>query len=209
MNILIADDHELIINGIADLIAKTFHPFKVYKALNKTELYNCLRATSIDLLIQDIRFGADDALSFLPDIKTQYPQLIIIALTSISSLVIINKLSHLKINGIVLKSDNTEELIQAIKNCLEKQVYESAQIKLLKKSFDQSTEIILSKREKEILTEILHSKTIKQIAETLFISTKTVEMHRSNLFIKFDVQNVTGLINKVLLTQVMHEGFNL
>lgn len=45
----------------------------------------------------------------------------------------------------------------------------------------------------------MKGKRIKEIGEALFISPKTVENHRSNLFVKFEVNNVTALINKALL----------
>ncbi|HLV41776.1 MAG TPA: LuxR C-terminal-related transcriptional regulator, partial [Brumimicrobium sp.] len=63
----------------------------------------------------------------------------------------------------------------------------------------KSEQIVLTRREKEVLNETLKGKKIKEIADALFISVKTVENHRSNLFVKFEVSNVSGLIKKALL----------
>lgn len=57
----------------------------------------------------------------------------------------------------------------------------------------------LTRREKEVLSELLKEKSNKAIAEALFISEKTVEHHKANLCVKFDVKNVTGLVKKAIV----------
>jgi DNA-binding CsgD family transcriptional regulator len=63
----------------------------------------------------------------------------------------------------------------------------------------------LSKREKEVLQQILMEKNTPQIADALFVSVKTVEMHRANLFLKLGVKNITGLIKKAILFNLVDE----
>jgi DNA-binding CsgD family transcriptional regulator len=58
--------------------------------------------------------------------------------------------------------------------------------------------VYLTEREKDVLREIMNEKSIKEIAKTLFISEKTVEHHRANLFIKLEVKNSTGLVKKTM-----------
>ncbi|MCT4582687.1 MAG: helix-turn-helix transcriptional regulator [Flavobacteriales bacterium] len=65
--------------------------------------------------------------------------------------------------------------------------------------------IILTKREREVLEVIMREKSIKQIAEELFISEKTVELHRSNLFVKLDVKNITGLVKKAIALNLLDD----
>lgn len=55
-----------------------------------------------------------------------------------------------------------------------------------------------TRREKEILELVVQGLTTKEIASALFISEKTVETHRSNLFAKFDVKNVVSLVKMAI-----------
>jgi DNA-binding NarL/FixJ family response regulator len=87
----------------------------------------------------------------------------------------------------------------------ESEVYFSKAIEHILKSVkeDQSTQ--LSERELEVLREISNGKTSKEISEHLFISIKTVEMHRSNLFSKLDVSNVVSLVKKAITLNLIDE----
>lgn len=192
MNILIADDHQLIAASLENLIKTKEN--KIFIAYNLKMLENILATNSIDLLIQDVRFGNDNAIDFLPKIITENRNCKIIVLTSITDEYTIKKLIKFGIHGFLSKSESIEKINFAINEVTLGKTYFSSITGYLGKGG-----IILSRREKEILNEILKEKTISQVAEALFISTKTVEMHRANLFIKLDVKNITGLVKKTIL----------
>jgi DNA-binding NarL/FixJ family response regulator len=108
------------------------------------------------------------------------------------------------IHGYVIKVDGVEEIQQAIHSVQNDEVYLSPalQKQLIDTSLSQNSsenEIRLTQREKEVLGEILNEKSTKEIADSLFISEKTVEGYRSNLFVKFDVKNVAGLVKKAII----------
>lgn len=203
MNILIADDHLLIIDGLKTLLLKNYPGCTIFNATNKKELFQQLKECNLDILIQDVRFGNDNAQDFLNEITKDYKDLKIILLTSISNSLIINKLLKEKISGFVLKNEVSETIVTAINLALKNEFYLSKDLD--KKKSVITNQIILSIREKEIVKEILNEKSIIEIAQTLYISPKTVEMHRNNLFLKLNVKNITGLVKKVLIDNLLED----
>lgn len=203
MKVIIADDHQLIINGLQSVLTEKYPQVEVDGAINKSILYELLATNKYDVLIQDLKFGADNAKDFLKEIKSEYPSLKIIVLSSISDSVTIKQLSNL-VDGYVIKSESLEELTNAISKVTngEKYFSELASNRLKENSVD---EITLTRREKEVLQVTLQEKSIKEIADILCISEKTVELHRSNLFVKLDVKNITGLVKKAIALNLIEE----
>jgi DNA-binding NarL/FixJ family response regulator len=204
MTIVLADDHTLILNGLSSLLKSSFIDAQIICVTNKAELLNALQNNTVTVLVQDVRFGKDDARDFVDSLKIDYPQLKIVLLTSISDAHSISNMIRLKIDGLILKSETSDQIVQSIKDVLDgNRILPQHNQKLTDNKIELITQ--LSRREKEVLREILNEKSIKEIANTLYISDKTVEMHRSNLFVKLDVKNVTGLVKKAILLNLLEE----
>lgn len=204
MKIIIADDHHLIVEGLKTAIQKSHPDFEIYSAMNKIELFEILQSNNVKVLIQDIKFGDSNAKDFIDEIKIRFPKVKIILLSSVSDSVSIRQLSK-KVDSYILKSESLDEIIAAIDSTLKGDKYFSKESLKRLNEFPEDDQIILSRREKEVLAVIMKEKSIKEIAETLFISEKTVEMHRSNLFVKLDVKNLTGLIKKAIALNLIDE----
>jgi len=197
MKLLIADDHQLILDGLLSVVKTNFPDSDVYTAINKTELFEILQSNAIEILIQDVKFGEYHASDFMDEIKSEFPTTKVIFLTSVSDSVSITKLGQ-SVDGYVLKSESLEEIIRAIKAVNKGEKYFSEQSKAKIEQLIPDTDIVLTRREKEVLEVIMQEKSTKEIAEILSISDKTVELHRSNLFVKLNVKNLTGLIKKTI-----------
>jgi len=204
MKIIIADDHHLIVEGLKAAVQKSFPDFDINTSMNKQELFETLESQTTDILIQDIKFGYSNAKDFLDEIKTKFPKLKIILLSSVSDSVSIKQLSK-KVDSYILKSESLDEINTAIDSIINDKKYFSKESTKRLNEFQEDNEIVLSRREKEVLAVIMQEKSIKEIAEILFISEKTVEMHRSNLFVKLDVKNLTGLIKKAIALNLVDE----
>ncbi len=204
MKIIIADDHHLIVEGLKAAVQKSFPVFDINTSMNKQELFETLESQTTDILIQDIKFGDSNAKDFLDEIKTKFPKLKIILLSSVSDSVSIKQLSK-KVDSYILKSESLDEINTAIDSIINGKKYFSKESTKRLNEFQEDNEIVLSRREKEVLAVIMQEKSIKEIAEILFISEKTVEMHRSNLFVKLDVKNLTGLIKKAIALNLVDE----
>ena len=202
MKILLADDHQLILNGLLSVLEKQFPNAELAGVLNKSELFECLKKESYDILIQDLKFGADNAKDFLDEIRIDFPEMKIILLTTVSDSVTIKHLSK-KVDSYILKSESLDEIITAINSLNAGNKYYSTLAEQKMNDLVPDDSIVLTRREKEVLEVIMKEKSIKQIAEELFISQKTVELHRSNLFIKLDVKNITGLVKKAIALNLL------
>lgn len=202
MRIIVADDHHLVLAGLSNAIQLNYPECKLDQAIDKTELDGLLKSGTADLLILDVKFGADNAKEFLPELKENYPNLKILMLSSVSDQMSITFLTNLGIDGYLLKSDSLVEVLSAIRQILNGKSYFSAKIS---SSSEQEAEILLSPREKEVLQLIINEKSTKQISIELGISEKTVEMHRANMFVKLEVKNLTGLVKKTILLGLLGE----
>lgn len=203
LNITIADDHDLIINGFKEIIKKEYPDKNIFSANNLDTLKNLLERQPIDLLFQDIRFGKEDARLFIQEIKNQYPLLKVVIISSLDDLNALQILKNQGIDGYILKSDENQEILNAIvavekgtfyfSKGLRSLLAENSLVKIKKE------EIYLTPREKEVLSLILNEKTTKEIAATLFLSEKTIENYRANLLLKFNVKFLAGLVKKAIL----------
>lgn len=204
MNVLIADDHGLIAQGVKTFLLAHAPQLLVFEAASKAELQRELQDQKIDVLFQDVRFGPDDARDILPWVRTLSPDTKIIALSSLQDTLSIQQMLSAGCSGYITKGAPLSELLQGIEAVVEGDMYLSSDIRgKVLKAFAQEKhvhdEIQLTGRERQVLRGIHDELSTKEIADQLNISEKTVEGYRANLFLKFQVKNVAGLVKKSML----------
>lgn len=202
MKIIIADDHHLVLEGLGNAITLNYPDAQLSYAINKQELDGLLLNSEFDLLILDVKFGRDNAKLFINELKAKHHALKILIVSSVSDLHSVQLIKQMGVEGYILKSDSLVEVLSGVRSVLKGEKYFSAS---LPQEGDENDEIVLTPREKQVLTHILDEKSTKQIAEVLNVSEKTVEMHRSNMFMKFDVKNVTGLVKKTIILGLLED----
>lgn len=147
MNILIAEDHDLIVDGLKKLLEK--EGYTIFHSSNEEGLFHVLKQKHIDLLIQDIRFGAVDARTILPKIIEDHPQLKILALTSLDDQASVQSVISAKVHGYVVKSEPTFIILEAIKCINAGETYLSPEVtQILSGRADYLPMVQLSKRER-------------------------------------------------------------
>lgn len=199
MNIIVADDHQLIVDSLLQALQNRFSEHKITGVEDKKNLLYQLSIQKTDVLLLDIHFGNDFAGDFLPEILQEFPHLKVAILSSENKPFIVSQFLNHDIEGFIHKSESLNKIEEAVSQIIDGQKYFS---EIIKKEEDAKNNIDLTPREIEVLQEILLEKPTKLIASDLKISEKTVEMHRNNLFVKFDVNNVAGLVKKAY-----QEGF--
>lgn len=204
LNIVIADDHSLILDGFKNLMESQLPKSKIYTVENKTTLFKLLEENPIDILFQDIKFGRDDAREFISTLKDMSPDLKIVIISTYNDQHTVQTLVKQGIDGFISKSDHSHEIINSIEALLSGNKYYSTDIQFntSQSQLRDKANIVLTRREKEVLRAIVDGKTIKESADILCLSEKTIESYRSNLFLKFEVNNVASLVKKAIL-----EGF--
>ncbi|MCW3084597.1 MAG: DNA-binding response regulator [Bacteroidetes bacterium] len=206
LRIAIADDHPVVSKGISFLIKKDPSWELMFVAQSKNELLEQLKNHLVDMLILDVVMPDVSSTDLFSEILQAYPNLRIIAYTSLNSPILIKMLFKEGVKGYVNKNDPLEELADAIRAIgNDGGIYIAEQYKhLIAKKYDSDTEPGISKREREVLTLIAQQLTTAEIAEKLFISANTVESHRKKLFEKFQVSNMTGLITEAIRQGYIH-----
>ena len=201
MKIIVADDHELIASGIRSFLLSKNESIIVDNALNLSQLNSLLAANSYTVLLQDIRFGDTDARTFIKELKSKFPALKIVALSSHSDEFTVKSSLASGFDAYVSKSAPVQEVFLAIETVLLDKQYVSSDIEkgMLSSFLTERKQLKLTNRELEVLKGIHDELSTKEIAAKLFLSEKTIEGYRSSLFLKFDVKNVAGLVKQAIL----------
>nr|WP_315253168.1 response regulator transcription factor [uncultured Flavobacterium sp.] len=199
IQIAITDDHTIVIEGIKTMLKSNKEIEVVQTFENLTDTFKNLDST-IRVLLLDINLPDGNGITACKTLLEQFPNLKIIALTNFEDSLFIKQIIKNGAMGYLLKNTSKTELSEAIKEVLNGNRYLPKKISdiLLNDSIglENSTYFIpkLTSREKEILNLIIKEFTTEEIASQLFISSKTVESHRSNLTQKLGVKNTAGLV---------------
>lgn len=199
ISLAIVDDHQIVIDGLKSLLQghpnfivniESNHPEKMEKLLTSVE---------IDILITDIMMPLMNGAQLAKMVKLNFPNIKVLALSMSGQGDLVNQMiDDSDISGYVLKNLGKQELITALEKIANGGVYFSEEVleEMMKASERKKTvdEIHLTLREIEIIRLIEKEYNNKQIAEHLFISERTVETHRKNIFRKTQTSGLIGLI---------------
>jgi len=199
IRIIIADDHQLFRNGLKILL-NSFPEFEVTgEASNGEEFLSLIKNTEADIALMDINMPEMDGIEATRKGLKISPQLNIIALSMYGEEEYYYKMVDAGAKGFLLKDSDISEVKEAILTVLKGGSYFSQEllyhvIQKFKHREHETKTANLSKREKEILLKICEGLSNQQIAETLFISKRTVDKHRANLLGKTNSKNTASLI---------------
>jgi DNA-binding NarL/FixJ family response regulator len=192
--VFIVDDHYMIIEGIRSLLQ---HEKKIEWAGHAMNAFSCmayLQQQQPDVILMDINLPDKSGIDLCKEVKTEYPAIQIIGLSSFNQQSFIQKMVGNGAAGYVLKNATREELVEAIETVLEGKIFLSNEASLTVQKNEDAKIPIVTRREKEVLLLIAEGLTNNEIALKLFISTTTVDSHRKNLLTKFEVKNTASLI---------------
>src|SRR5699024_7072651 len=119
MTIAIVDDHQLIVDGFVGAVLQTYPDSRIHTASDERGLFTLLKKEAIDILFLDIRLHRSDARDFMKKLRTGYPELKIIIISSLSDLPTIETLFKQGADGYLFKSDTKTEIIKAIQTVSE------------------------------------------------------------------------------------------
>lgn len=200
INLLIADDHTMFLEGIVSLLGQESDINIIGKAHNGIEALDIIKTTSVDLVILDISMPEMDGIELTKILKKKYPEIKILVVSTHSNVNIISRLIRIGVNGYLLKNAEKSELLEAIHSIMEGNNYfsEETEDKYICKQLRIEKQVLnlteLSSREKEILVLIANEYNTAEIAEKTFISLNTVNTHRRNLLSKLNAKNTAGLV---------------
>jgi len=204
IRVLIVDDHQLMIEGLKSLLEDEESISFVAGTTSMQETLDFLKGNQIDVILMDINMPDFSGVEITKKVKELFPSVKIIALTMHDDIAVISQMIKAGASGYVLKRTNMHEVVEALKTVHRNGKYlsESAQ-KIIMDNLLSPDEImmekedvkpILSSRELEVLKLIAKEFSNEKIGEKLFISERTVEAHRRNIFIKTKTKSIVGLM---------------
>lgn len=193
VRIFIADDHRLMLDGLASLIESIDGFEATGKFSSGKDLLQALhRATRLpDICIVDIEMPGMDGVETVKAIREKFPLLKIMALTMHDEWHFVNRMISAGANGYLLKNIERNVFIDSVNKILSGNSFITGG--LTTKKPEAGTDD-LTDREKGILKQIVQGKTNKEIAEELFISDRTVDTHRTNIKRKLKLTSLSQLI---------------
>lgn len=205
MKVFLVDDHEMMLDGISRLVTGVDDFEVVGSATTMKSAEEKLNQLNVDLLITDFNLPDGDGLALVRKVKKLKPDLKIIVLSQHDEAYLVKEILKEGVDGYVLKMDSHSELIHAIQSVSKGKKYMSSDINnILINNLHQPADIkLLTDREREVLHLISKEYSNKMIAEELFISERTVETHRKNIFRKTQTNSLVGLIKFAYTNNLM------
>ena len=212
--VVIVEDHRLFREGLKSLLADKPDFEMVGEAGDGLEAIRCIRKHQPNLVLLDLSMPKMNGISVMREIKGQYPEIKILALTIHESDQYVLEAFDAGADGYCLKDAGRNELRVAVDSVLQGKRYISPSIsdnvlegyltgrKKLKSKTSWDT---ITPREREVLKLLGEGYQNKEISDMLHISVKTVEKHRANIMSKLDLHNAAALtayaIDHGLVTQ--------
>ncbi len=195
----IVDDHQIVIDGLRSLL-KGHHQYEIVIESNHPEAVpSLLQQHHIDIMLTDVMMPVMTGVELARMVKKDFPSIKIIALSMNGEGSLVNQMiEESDISGYLLKNIGQTEFISALNKIAAGGIYFSEEVlqEMLKASERKQVndDSKLTNREVEIVRLIEKEYSNKKIAEELFLSERTVETHRKNIFRKTKTNSVIGLI---------------
>lgn len=189
--LFIADDHPLLLKGLFDEL-KSHNYDVIGTATNGASALEMISSNSPDIAILDIEMPLLNGLEVIKKCKEKGISTKFIILTSYKESQFIFKAKSLNISGYLLKDEPFEELQKCINAIKNNKTYFSTTFNNIfenKVSPEIAKLKLLSPSERTIIRLIAQGKTSNEISELLFISTRTVQKHRTNIINKLDLDS--------------------
>lgn len=197
--IAIVDDHQIVIDGIKALLQGQHGLEIVIESTDPLKMEDLLEKHPVDILLTDVMMPGMNGAELAKVVRKRFPQIRILALSMSGQGDLVNQMiQDSDIAGYVLKNIGKQELVKALEKIAAGGIYFSDDVldELMKdkERKKETEEAHLTIREIEIIRLIEKEYSNKKIAETLFLSERTVETHRKNIFRKTKTSSLIGLI---------------
>ena len=200
--VVIVEDHKLFREGLKSMLADKTGMEVVGEAGDGLEAIRIVKKIRPDIMLLDLSMPKMNGISVMKEIKSQFPEIKIMALTIHESDQYVLEAFEAGADGYCLKDAGRNELMVAVDSVLQGKRYISPSISgsVLegyltgrKKLKSQTSWDTITQREREVLKLLGEGYQNKEISDMLFISVKTVEKHRANIMNKLDLHNAAAL----------------
>jgi two-component system, NarL family, nitrate/nitrite response regulator NarL len=199
ISLAIVDDHQIVIDGLKSLLLGYDRFEVVIESTYPERVPELLLHTEVDILLTDVMMPVMNGAELAKTVRKQFPNIKILALSMSGQGDLVNQMiDDSDIAGYVLKNIGKQELITALEKISAGGIYFSQEVlnEMTRASEvkKEAAEVHLTAREIEIIRLIEKEYSNKMIADSLFLSERTVETHRKNIFRKTKTSSLIGLI---------------
>lgn len=197
IKIILVDDHKLLRDGLRHIIEQRSNMLIIGEASNGREAIKVAEKLQPDVIVMDVAMPGLNGIEAAAQITKATPKVKIIGVSMHSTKQFVQGMFKAGAYGYLLKDGDSDELITAINTAVHNQKYLSKDINqefltsLKNSGLKENSE--LSFREKEVLQLISEGKSSKEIGDILFLSSKTVDVHRNNIMKKIDLHTIPEL----------------
>lgn len=183
--ILIVDDHQVVLEGIASLLSQLTKSQNIMKAQSGADALNLAHCNSIDVAVIDYCLPDIDGASLVNRLRGVSPETHTVIFTEHDELWVIKEIAKAHPDAVVLKSDDMHELVIAVESACIGLSYHSSRFKEIINEAGKT----FTPREIEILQHVSQGRKSREIAESLCVSENTVEYHRKKLMRSLGAMN--------------------
>ena len=208
-SILIADDHDIIREGIKNILRKSAEFEVVGEAQDGQEVLDKVSTLKPDILLLDITMPKKSGLEILEQIQRLSHKTKILIISVHKADAYVRRALKAGVKGYLNKENAADDLLPALRKISSGQVYLSSEIssylldRVNKSPEELAKEKVLSEREEEVLRLVAEGKTAKEIAQTLFISPRTVENYKNNMLKKLGLHKTSDLIKFAIKNKIV------
>lgn len=198
LRVFLADDHAIMREGLRHILNAVDFLEVVGEAGDGGEALESIEAMKPDMVILDISMPTVTGVEIARKLRRYHPSIKVIVLSRYDNQEYVQQLLKYGIHGYVLKDDAGQDLLRAIEAVRKDETYLSPRItKHLMADVGGETSgqfTRLTNREREVLKHIAEGRSTDEIAKILWISPRTVKIHRQNIMKKLDLHKVADLV---------------
>jgi len=214
VKILVADDHEIVRQGLRALLETQPGWQVVGEAVDGRDAVDKTKRLQPDVAVLDVSMPNLNGLEATRQIRKASPETEVLILTMHDSEQLVREVLEAGARGYVLKSDAGRELVTAVETVRKKKPYFTSRVSEIvldgylhagtrADAFNAPRAVRLSPREREIVQLLAEGKSNKEVAVALHISVKTAETHRTNLMRKLDLHSISELVRYAIRNKMV------
>ena len=212
VRVLVADDHEAVLEGVRALLEREAGLEVCGVASNGRDAITCATKTKPDVVVLDMTMPDLDGISAIRQIKRALPETEVVVYSAHSSEEVIEEAFEAGAKSYIGKAGTSRDLIDAIRSVAEHKPFFTPEISQIlfgkflgadgpKKA--GMSEQKLTPREREVVRLLAQSSSNKEIAAALGISVRTAETHRATLMRKLGIKSLAGLVRYAIRNNII------
>ncbi len=200
IKVLIADDHEIVRQGLKTIISETPDLSVVGEAENGNQVLEKIKNMDVDVVVLDFDMPVKNGLDTLIELKSIYPKIPVLILSIFPEDHYGTRFLKAGASGYLGKASASEQLVEAVRKVSKGGKFVSPELtdKLvanLNKDSEKLPHENLTDREFQVFCMLAEGKKLKEIAENLCLSINTISTYRSRILVKMDAENNADLIH--------------